>query len=342
MRLAIRAGSRLLASMLVAVVAACSSEGGDRESDPSSDLHSLAKQSLGPVQAELLAESVEHRFGDRVTFHLRVQADDGAELEELDFGARMGHFRIRDREDRSRPEDGVLEHVLETEAERTGINLCRAPVIRFRVAEGAEEGAGTWHDLRLPSIELEVLGIEAGEVPDLAELGEPLALVGFSKREGERRWMLYAAGALLLVAATAIVLWRRRRPDGEAAPVELDPAEEAERALQRLLARDLVLQGRFGEFYLELTAIVRRYLERTTGIHAVEQTTEEFLREAEDSSAISADRRQKLRDFLQASDYVKFAAQVPSAAEIDASVDAARAFCRPDQSSAVSSREHAA
>ena len=112
--------------------------------------------------------------------------------------------------------------------------------------------------------------------------------------------------------------------------MRIDPAERAEQELQQLLAKGWIEQGRFGEFYLELTAIVCRYVEATTGIHAVEETTEEFLQEMARHPDFSDERRATMQRFLEASDIVKFAAQVPSLTEVDGAVAAARAFCRPD------------
>ncbi|MGA0058974.1 MAG: hypothetical protein ACO3RU_05240, partial [Planctomycetota bacterium] len=69
-------------------------------------------------------------------------------------------------------------------------------------------------------------------------------------------------------------------------------------------------------------------LERTTGVHAPEQTTEEFLRAMEGNPAFGDARRQALAAFLLASDYVKYAAQVPTGEEVGEAVAAARAFCQ--------------
>ena len=52
----------------------------------------------------------------------------------------------------------------------------------------------------------------------------------------------------------------------------------------------------FALYYMELTAVVRRYIERTTGVRAPEQTTEEFLHEvgelAKAQTAISTAKHQ--------------------------------------------------
>jgi hypothetical protein len=73
-------------------------------------------------------------------------------------------------------------------------------------------------------------------------------------------------------------------------------------------------------YYVELTAIVRRYIERTTGIRAPEQTTEEFLREVSRCSSPlpkgEGMNNFRLKDFLESADLVKFAAHRPRREDI--------------------------
>lgn len=283
----------------------------------------VAEGSLGPVSATLHMLPEEPRFGERVRFVLELVAREGAALEAPEISARLGHFRVRgqDRESSS----GGLRVTITAEPEKTGTNICRLPGLRFQVESG--EGAGTQQELRLAPFEVEVAGLPPGEQPDLAALGGPLAPVPIplGRRASHVFWSLLGATLVLLVAAA--LWWRRHRRRRDTLAPLLDPGEEAAQALASLLAMDLIREGAFAEFYVRLTSIVRRYIERTTGIHAPEQTTEEFLREMEGSSSFQPEQRRRLQDFLSASDLVKFAAQVPSEAEIEAALQSARSFC---------------
>lgn len=104
------------------------------------------------------------------------------------------------------------------------------------------------------------------------------------------------------------------------------PGEIAQEALTALLARELPAQGLFQEFYLSLTAIVRTYIEGTTGVRAPEQTTEEFLRAMRMRSLFAVEQGVKLQDFLEAADMVKYAGQQPTEAQIEQSIARAREF----------------
>ena len=81
-------------------------------------------------------------------------------------------------------------------------------------------------------------------------------------------------------------------------------------------------------FYVDLTGIVRRFIESTTGVHAAEQTTEEFLREISSSDRFERDQRSRLQSFLESADLVKFAAHRPMEEDIDAAFDRACDFIR--------------
>ncbi len=96
-------------------------------------------------------------------------------------------------------------------------------------------------------------------------------------------------------------------------------------ALRRLVARDLIAAGRIEQFYVEITGIVRDYIERAFGLHGPEQTTEEFLANMV-SEPVVARHREALAPFLSAADEVKFARATPDKAMIQRSFETARDF----------------
>ena len=89
----------------------------------------------------------------------------------------------------------------------------------------------------------------------------------------------------------------------------MSPIERAWAELQRLLSRNLPGKGLYKDFYVELTMVVRRYIERTHGIHAPEQTTQEFLLAAAKHPLFKREVLAQLQTFLESADLVKFAGQ---------------------------------
>jgi hypothetical protein len=125
------------------------------------------------------------------------------------------------------------------------------------------------------------------------------------------------------VDTAAVWLVRRRRraePERQFTPQELAYLELQQLVESELSVRDVKL------FYVELTGIVRRYIERTTGIHAPEETTEEFLRELQAGTVFGGGERERLAAFLESADLVKFAALEPAARDVEETFERAKRF----------------
>jgi len=135
----------------------------------------------------------------------------------------------------------------------------------------------------------------------------------------------------LTVAGLYLALNRPRRERTVPPP----PAHEvAFAALERVRRQDYVGQGEFGAYFVELTRIVRRYLEDGFRLRAPEMTTEEFLTATASDPRLAAGHRRLLADFLAQADLVKFARVVPTLPEAQAAYEAARRFVddtRPDR-----------
>ncbi len=100
--------------------------------------------------------------------------------------------------------------------------------------------------------------------------------------------------------------------------------ETACEALEALKAKDLARFGKIKEYYIELSFIVRQYLENKFNIRAPEMTTEEFLEAAKQSDDLSPGHKQLLKMFLSHADMVKFAKYGPNAKEAEDSFLAAK------------------
>jgi hypothetical protein len=145
-------------------------------------------------------------------------------------------------------------------------------------------------------------------------------------------WVL-AAAALAGVIWLAIRLARRVRR--EVMLRRMSPRERALFELNELLHGDLIQRNLFKEFYVELTMVVRRYIERRHGIRAPEQTTEEFLAAVASDPRFPAQLVARLRSFLQAADLVKFAAAHADASSADRAAQTAREYVEGDSQSSV-------
>ncbi len=114
----------------------------------------------------------------------------------------------------------------------------------------------------------------------------------------------------LLVTAVAVVgfwLWWRRRNAPALPAVPENPADIARRRLDaaRSIASD---PRRFGN---EVSAALREYLEARFGLHAPEQTTEEFINDLRARPLLDERHQASLAGFLEQCDLLKFAGARP-------------------------------
>jgi hypothetical protein len=138
-------------------------------------------------------------------------------------------------------------------------------------------------------------------------------------------WACLAAVAVLLAGGTALFLWKRKQQAGEESSKPLIPphitALEALRLLEARLeeAADL-------EFIVEISGILRIYIQGRFHLRAPHRSTEEFLWEASESSVLSFEDQQLLGEFLGLCDRVKFARHHVALHEMKALFSTARRF----------------
>ncbi len=126
-------------------------------------------------------------------------------------------------------------------------------------------------------------------------------------------WVGWALGALAVLAILFMAWrwWQKRRSRIPAVPVV--PAHI--RAKQKLAeALELITQPK--TFCIAVSDTIRLYLEERFNFRAPERTTEEFLHELQDTNLLAGEQKEKLGDFLESCDLVKFAKYEPGEPEL--------------------------
>ncbi len=114
-----------------------------------------------------------------------------------------------------------------------------------------------------------------------------------------------ALAGLLLLLAVIYLVYRKLR---QVVRVHrMSPIERALYELENLLRKGLPSRGFYKDFYVELTMVVRRYIERQYGVRAPNLTTDEFLRAAGSNASFTQTSITELKAFLESADLVKFA-----------------------------------
>jgi len=119
---------------------------------------------------------------------------------------------------------------------------------------------------------------------------------------------------ILLLAILLYIIWRKREAFLlKQQALSLSPRERAIAALRELEEKRLPEQGMGEMFYVELTLIVRYFMEEEYGVDAPEQTTEEFLNALSKSDRCNPEMSHKLQQFMLQADLVKYARATASA-----------------------------
>ena len=150
-------------------------------------------------------------------------------------------------------------------------------------------------------------------------------------------WKLvgWCAVALLALAAVAFGIWWAVRLIREMVRIHrMSPIERAYYELDRLLKKGLPGRGLYKDFYVELTMVVRRYVERKYGVKAPNMTTQEFLgelaRRADDATVAQIGDPTALKEFLESADLVKFAGVEATPEMADSATGKARNYLTTD------------
>jgi hypothetical protein len=263
---------------------------------------------------EVTPDATRVTVGDPITLHVAPRLPPGAtplDRVPTPAGALPEGFRILSSDSLARTPDGRFEARLKVAFFRPGKQSVPPLALAYAAASGTPGDT-----LRSQPVPIEVVPIlPAGnqvlrDIKDLARVPRP------------SRWPVWLALAAGLLVAVAAALWirrrlRRRAPAPAPAPaVEplLDLRTPYERALERLAAVErsrLPERGELARHYELVTDALRRYLEESGAVPALELTTAELAYALPPGFAERGLRERCVR-LLEEADLVKFARLVPS------------------------------
>lgn len=280
--------------------------------------------SAGPIQLTMIAEPAQVHLDRDILLTLRVAAPSNLEVHLPPLEDRLQGFRLNGSFTRASADKAgqpVKEYCFRLTPTLAGEYRLAPLAIGWtnRLA-----GAG-WFPTR--AIVFPAAAINKG--PDPATIQALLGPVWIYPP-----FKTLALGTLAALGAAGLIFllgWLGKRLHKAIKLRRLSPKERALYELNELLAQDLPAKDKIKEFYLEITAIIRRYIERAHAIRAPEQTTEEFLAAAAQNTDFQPAVVLKLRAFLQTADLVKFAAYQPEKGVIGQSIATARDYLETDE-----------
>jgi len=263
------------------------------------------------VVLETKVDKATITIGDRIKYEVILEYDDGIEVEPISTAGNLGAFEIKD------------YHIEGPEKAKSGRWLSKTSytITTFTTGEFTipaieikyKDLSGNQNEISSEEIKITVEGVERlpGEGDDIRPLKAPVDI-----KEGFIFWLIIL---ILLFAAgfgTFFYFRRKRHVQKMPAPPPRPPEEIAMEELRALLEMRLIEKGMVKEYYIRLSDIMRKFIEGRYMILAMEETTWELYQEMR-TKRIERKHADKIRDFLEDCDLVKFAKYIPTQKEID-------------------------
>lgn len=137
-------------------------------------------------------------------------------------------------------------------------------------------------------------------------------------------WFLVGLGVLAIIIAI-LLLYKKNGPSLLPHKKVIPPYQLATQRLNRLKESHLAESGHFKAYYIELTDILRQYLEGRFGIYAREMTSPQIV-DAMQHNTQTEPFADDMHQMLGTADFVKFAKQEPQVTEMNHAFSLVRNF----------------
>lgn len=139
-------------------------------------------------------------------------------------------------------------------------------------------------------------------------------------------WLILLLSIVIIISAWILYQYKLKPvPQQQTQEQQLNPVEVALNRLEELWSKNYLDQGLIKEFYLELSNIVRWYIEQKYNVNAMELTTEELFNVLKKKT----DKKYNLtlKSFLDNADLAKFAKYIPERQQIEIDFETAKKLC---------------
>lgn len=266
-----------------------------------------AAQPKKPVQVTAKVDKDKVNIGDRIKLEITAKNVVPEDVIFPDKPENLGVFTLYDSFEPKKRSSNETAHVYIVGIYSTGQHVIYPIPVKYRANQ-----SGDWTTVMSPQVPIQVEPLLTAEYTDISDLK---GIVPLRSNTALRSLLLVI---LVLALALALYVWRTGRlPMFPRYVPPPKPADEvAHERLARLKIEDLPGKGRVKEYYIELSDIIREYIENRFALKAPDMTTEEFLDSIRDSVELVGSIKDLLKDFLSRCDMVKFAKYGPTLLEM--------------------------
>ena len=266
-----------------------------------------------PVSVSSSVDKTRIKIGDVVTYTVSISYDKDIKIKPPGSGENLGAFEIRSYKIYDPKKQGKrirLDAEYKISTFTTGDYFIPPLTIYYKT-----EGDSVYKSISTEKIKIVVESMNPSEQGDIRDIKLPVEIPATLWEK--IRIFVFVFAALILGAL--IYLYFRLKKEGRSLIPEKKepprpPHEIALEMLDQLKEKDLVSQGKIKEFHIEVSDIIRRYIEGRYFIPAPEMTTSELLASIK-SEQIEPEQMELLSRFLFQCDMVKFAKFIPNPAE---------------------------
>lgn len=285
----------------------------------------LSAQTAKPlIEVNSAVDTAVITIGDRIKYTLTIEHKTGMRVEQPGAGINLGQFEIKDYKiyEPVKKDDYLL---LKYEYVISVFDTGTFTIPPFPVAYFPTDSLGAYKIIEASPINIYVRSVIHDDKRELRDIKPPIE-IPFNY------FFLFSmlAVAVLLAAAAyfGYMFYKRHKQEGYLfrAPAPPRPAHEvALAAIDDLLKRNLPEQGAYKQFYIEISEIIRRYIEDRYFVPALEETSFEIMQDMKKQD-LAEELYPLLGEFLNLSDLVKFARYIPDRQENEKIIMQARRF----------------
>lgn len=284
-------------------------------------------KTVGPVSVTLTLSPDQPRIGDELTFEISVKAEPEVDLLMPEFGEALNRFAIINYV----PENNISAGGATTAIQRYTLQADTSgdtaiPPILVEFVDNRPGKAATPDDFDAFEILTDPIAFQVESVVDGSlQLKPPMGKLEIPEPATQTSW--WTAGIVGLVGFVSILLaavwWLRRGRAKQRSAYEVASWKIGKLRLdQESPSPQLSVE----QFFVEISDVVRLYLEQRFNLRAPELTTDEFLQLAQAESELTKQHQLMLGEFLQQADVVKFAGVSASREDVRRSLDLAARF----------------